>query len=222
MLLKEMAEQAFGKKDEECVARFLREKEFKGCDGNATQWQLFQDKYKQWKKEFLLWDSNTFIDGINGWNFHITVCRMNLPKQEVNWTEYLYYMAVLVIMNNWDINDWNILREHGDNNLDRFQWDFYMASYVELTKEKWLDELKNYREQSWNKYKNYKKTHKEYTKYDESMKKNYPQYDAILEYLVQNTKECDVVRINNGDDNIIWYFANDVDSFYVTYISDCM
>ncbi len=88
------------------------------------------------EKEFLLWDSNTFIDGINGWNFHITVCRMNLPKQEVNWTEYLYYMAALVIMNNWDINDWNILREHGDNNLDRFQWDFYMASYVELTKEK--------------------------------------------------------------------------------------
>ena len=51
MLLKEMAEQAFGKRMKN-VLRSFKEKEFKGCDGNATQWQLFQDKYKQWKRNF--------------------------------------------------------------------------------------------------------------------------------------------------------------------------
>jgi len=222
MLLKELAKQAFGRKDEECVARFLREKGFDRCNNDTAQYNLLQEKCKQWKKEILLWDSNTFIYGINGWNFYITVCRMTLPKQKGNWIEYLYYMALLTLVNNWDINDWNILIEHGDNNFDIFQWDFDIDSYVELNKEQWLNELKCYREQSWERYKKYKKSHKEYIKYDESMKKNYPEYDVILEYLVQNTKECDVVRMNSDADNVIWYFAKDADSFYVTYISDCM
>lgn len=167
MSIKEIAEQAFGKNDEECVARFLRKKELDGWNSDIAQYKILQEKYKQWKKEFLLWDSTTFIDGINGWDFDID-------------------------------------------------------SYVELKKEKWLDELKNYREQSWEKYKKYKIFHKEYIQYDECMKKNYPHYDAILEYLMKNTKECDVVRMSSDEDNVIWYFAKDIDSFYVTYISDCM
>lgn len=221
MLLKEIVMQAFGENDEECVARFLREK-LNDCNSDTTQQKLLQEKYKQWKKQFLLWDSTTFINGINGWNFDITVCRMNLPKQKLNWIEYLYYMTLLTLVNNWDINDWNILIEHGDDNFDIFQWDFDIDSYVELEQEKWLEELKNYREQSWEKYKKHKTFHKEHIPYDESMKENYPHYDAILEYLMQNTKQCDVVRMNSDEDNVIWYFAKDIDSFYVTYISDCM
>lgn len=114
MLLKEIVMQAFGENDEECVARFLREK-LNDCNSDTTQQKLLQEKYKKHK---------TF--------------------------------------------------------------------------------------------------HKEHIPYDESMKENYPHYDAILEYLMQNTKQCDVVRVNSDEDNVIWYFAKDIDSFYVTYISDCM
>lgn len=48
MLLKEIVMQAFGENDEECVARFLREK-LNDCNSDTTQQKLLQEKYKKHK-----------------------------------------------------------------------------------------------------------------------------------------------------------------------------
>ena len=61
MLLKELAKQAFGRKDEECVARFLKEKGFDRCNNDTAQYNLLQEKCKQWKKEILDVAKNLFM-----------------------------------------------------------------------------------------------------------------------------------------------------------------
>lgn len=220
-----MINQAFGRYAEARIVHFLKEKELSECHGDTARWESLFKKCDIWKKEFLLWKSDSYINGIHGWNLSISAGRFRLPKQEpVNWVEYLYYISLILIIEDIDLEHRNILKEYGDkyNNFETYlRGDLYIESgCTPLTPKQWIEEITSCRKESWEQYRLYPGNNPDYQK---DMEENYPKYDDILHYLENNTKSCSVIRINDyGGDDSIWYFAKDNDSFYLVWISDAM
>lgn len=231
MTLKDRLEQAFALDGEKRILQYLRETELAGCNGDTARWKCLFEKYAHWKKNFLLWEGSTYIYGVNGWNVSMTVCKMNLPKlEQENWTEYLYKMTLLAVISDSyiDYTERDKLIEKGDeyNNLDILGSDYYSElGYAVLTKKQWISELLQLRQKSWKRYQIYKESHPaDYNpNYHQEMKENYPKFDSYLDYIQQNVKACEAVRLNDfGNDESVWYFAEEKDCFYVMLMSDSM
>lgn len=215
MTFKEIVEQAFGKNGDTLVLNFLREQELCDCDDDSACWKNLLEKCQSWRKEFLLWENATFVYGVHGWDLEIHIAKVCLPKKVNHWTEYLYHMALLVEYNVWLDNTQQIVT------FDSATEDFYLESdYTVLSQEQWLDELENLYHKSLERY---ERDHKIGAEYKKRMEQNYPEFYSIKEYLKQNMKECEVVRMNNpNQDELIWYFGKDLDCLYVAHIADFM
>lgn len=215
MSFKEIVEQAFGKNGDTLVLNFLREQELCDCDSDSACWKSLLEKCQSWRQEFLLWENATFIYGVHGWDLEINIAKVCLPKEVIDWTEYLYHMALLVEYNVWLDNTQQIVA------FDSATEDFYLESdYTALSQEQWLDELENLYHKSLERY---KLDHKIGSEYKKRMERNYPEFYSIKEYLKQNMKDCEVVRMNNpNQDELIWYFGKDLDCLYVAHIADFM
>lgn len=224
MLLKQRIEQAFGREGETRVLNFLREKELAECKGDTARWIRLFEKCECWREAFLLWEDGTYISGIDGWNLSINVCRVRLPKEPSDdWTTYLYRMTLLVVISNMEIDQRNTLIQSGDQcgNLGIACEDFSVNSdHITLTQDQWLCEIQSLRLKSWNRY---QVIADQSSAYHETMEKNYPKFDAILDYLRQNTSAFQVVRMNHyGGDECVWYFAEEQGSFLLMRVSDTL
>ena len=107
------------------------------------------------------------------------------------------------------------------HNLSAVVSDYYVnADYVSLTQEQWLEEISELLERSWKKYQQFPGSSPAYHR---EMEKNYPKFSSILERLAQNTKCCEVVRMNQyGGDDTVWYFGRAQDDFCIMRVSDSM
>ena len=224
MTLKERVEQAFGPDAEERVLRFLREKELAGCGDDTQRWLALFEAYEQWRNQFLLWEDRTYVDGITGWNLCMDVCKLRLPEGgREDWTAYLYRMTLLVVINGMGAGERTSLAAAGKeyHNLSAVVSDYYVnADYVRLTQEQWLGEISELLERSWKKYQQFPGSSPAYHR---EMEKNYPKFSSILERLAQNTKCCEVVRMNQyGGDDTVWYFGRAQDDFCIMRVSDSM
>lgn len=224
MQLKDYVECAFGHDAEEQILKFLREKELAGCKDDRARWISLFEKCEGWRENFLLWEERTYIGGVHGWNLSLDICKLRLPRLELeNWTEYLYRMTLLLVVSNMDDGERNSVIQNADRigSLDYVCSDYYMnAGFTIMTREQWLDEMKYLRQESWSMYQKFPGNNPAYHR---AMEKNYPRFDTALEYLEQNIKTCEVVRMNNyGGDESVWYFVRAQDCFYVMCVSDAM
>ena len=74
MLLKDSIEQAFGYDAEERIFHFLVKDELSDCGGDTARWLRLFEKCETWRKQFLLWENGTYINGVHGWNLEINIC----------------------------------------------------------------------------------------------------------------------------------------------------
>lgn len=224
MTFKECVENAFGTDAENRAPAYIQEKELPDCEDDSHRWNGLYDKCEQWRNECLLWEDGTFVCGVNGWNAFIKVCKLHLPKEPLDWTSFLCRMTAMVIVSGMDKKERESLAANGNeshNFLFRLSQDYYVESgYESLTGTQWLEEIAELFRKSKEKYNAYPGNNPEYHK---AMAENYPKLERILNYLKQNARDCEVVRMNEqGDDVTVWYFAKASDCFYLMYLSDCM
>lgn len=225
MSLREYIECAFGADAENRILSFLVEKELCNCDNDAERWLGLFGKCEHWRNEFLLWEESTYISGVSGWNLEMDVCKLCLPEESDDWTEYLYRMTLLVVVNKMEPGEKNSVVANGQkyNNFSSELWfpDYWVESgFIDLTKEQWLKEVTDLLDKSWELYQKFPGNS---TSYQKDMELNYPKFDAALEYLTQNVGDCEIVRMNqHGGDETVWYFAKARDCFYLMYLSDSM
>ena len=222
MTLKKRVEDAFGLDAEERILRFLREKELAGSSDDTLRWLALFEACEQWRKQFLLWEDRTYINGIHGWNLIMGTYKLHLPERD-DWTIYLYRMTLLVVVSGMSIGERTSLAEAGrkHRNFSAVATDYYVnGDYVSLTREQWLKELSGLLEQSWEKYQKFPGTSPAYHR---EMEENYPKFNSILDYLAQDIKACEVVRMNQyGGDDTVWYFVKTSDCFYLMSLNDSM
>lgn len=225
MPFKEYIERAFGSDAEDRILHFLVEKELHNCGNHAERWLGLFGKCEHWRNEFLLWEENTFISGVSGWNLEMDVCKLCLPEEADDWTEYLYRMTLLAVVNQMEPGEKNSVVANGQkyNNFSSELWfpDYWVQSgFTDLTKEQWLKEVAGLLDQSWERYQKFPGNS---ARYQKDMELNYPKFGAALEYLAQNVGECEIVRMNqHGGDETVWYFVKAQDCFYLMYLSDSM
>ncbi|MDE7243981.1 MAG: hypothetical protein K2O18_08400 [Oscillospiraceae bacterium] len=220
--MKDRVEDAFGMDAEERILRFLLEKELADSSDDTLRWLGLFEKCEQWRKQFLLWEDSTYINGINGWNLSIGVYKLHLPESD-DWTIYLYHMTLLAVVSGMRIGERTSLAEAGRkyHNFSAVAGDYYVNSgYVSLTREQWLEELTGLLKQSWENYQKFPGTSPVYHR---EMKENYPKFNSILEHLAQDIKNCEAVRMNQyGGDETIWYFVKTSNCFYLISMNDSM
>lgn len=222
MTFKECVEETFGMDAEERILRFLREKELSGFDDDSQRWLGLFEACEQWRKQYLLWEDGTYINGINGWNLSMRVYKLHLPERD-DWTIYLYRMTLLAVVSGMSIGERTSLADGGRkyHNFSTVADDYYVnGNYVSLTREQWLEELAGLLEQSWSNYQRFPGTSPGYHK---EMKENYPKFSRILEHLTRNIASCEVVRMNQyGGDDTVWYFVKTLNCFYLMSLDDSM
>lgn len=140
MSLREYIEHAFGADAENRILSFLVEKELRNCDNDVDRWLSLFEKCKHWRNDFLLWEENTYISGVSGWNLEMDVCKLCLPEESDDWTEYLYRMTLLVVVNRMGTSEKNSVVAYGQkyNNFSSELWfsDYRVESgFINLTKE---------------------------------------------------------------------------------------
>lgn len=224
MLLKDSIEQAFGYDAEERIFHFLVKDELSDCGGDTARWLLLFEKCETWRKQFLLWENGTYINGVHGWNLEINICSFRPPMGELeNRTKYFYCMTLLMVVNRMGIGERSTLAEFGDknNNFSAVISDYYgNEGYLELTPEQWLEEIAYLLKQSWE---GYQKFSGKNPAYHREMEINYPKFQDILDYLSRQSISGNVVRMNrHGGDDTVWYFAEASDCFYIMQLSDSM
>ena len=219
MTFKECVEEAFGMDAEKRILRFLQEEELAGLEYDSARGRYLLERCTQWRRQFLLWEDNTYIDGIHGWNLNMSVYKLRLPEMN-DWPIYLYRMTLLAVVSGMSVGERNCLAV-GWRNFSTVADDYYVnGDYVSLTREQWLKELNSLVEHSWEKYQRFPGTS---SAYHREMEKNYPKFNSILDDLAQNIKACEVVRMNQfGGDDTIWYFVKTSDCFYLLSLSDSM
>lgn len=224
MRLKDCVECAFGHDGENRILQFLRGQELAECDNDAARWILLLKKCESWRKEFLLWEKRTYINGVHGWHLNLAICKLRLPeKKSENWTEYLYRMTLLLVVSGMDEDERSSIAKAGTlvDNLDILCSDYFINSDCSiLTREQWLEEMKRLRRESWDQY---RKSPGNNPAYHKAMEKNYPEFDAVLECLGQEIKACEAVKMNDyGGDESVWYFVKTEECFYILCVSDAM
>lgn len=222
MNLKDLVVTAFGTDAEKRILCFLLERELVECGDDTLRWLSLFELCEQWGKDFLLWEDHTYVDGIHGWNLSMRVYKLCLPKGE-DWTTYLYRMTLLAVIRGMSIGERTSLAEGGRryNNFSAVAGDYYTnGDYAGLTREQWLEELAGLLECSWKKYQKFPGRNPAYHR---EMEENYPKFCSILEHLAQDTKACEVVRMNQyGGDDTVWYFVRAQDFFYLMMLDDSM
>ncbi len=225
MLLRDTVEHIFGYGYDgaERVLNYFLEKELAGCRDDIERWHSLYAKCAQWRKEFLLWEAQSYIFGVHGWNLDLDVCRLRLPEGTVEWMSYLYRMAMARVINSIAPEDREWIAQAGqNNNLTDGCWtnDFIEQSgYESLTREQWLTEVTGLLEQSWAKYQRFDKSGA--PDYAEAMRENYPRFRAALEYLEQNVGECEIARMNRHErGETVWYFVLAGEEIYLMKVSD--
>ena len=222
MSLKEYVQASFGADAEERVLRFLLEEELAGCGDDALRWLRLFELCGQWRKQFLLWEEDTFIDGINGWNLCMGAYQLHLPDGD-DWTAYLYRMTQLAVVSGMSAGERGGMVEGGRryHNFSAAADDFYVnGGYADLTREQWLGELAGLLEHSWKRYQRFPGDNPAYHR---AMEENYPKFRSVLERLEQDTEICEVVRMNrHGGGETVWYFARTPESFYLMTLKDSM
>lgn len=225
MGLKEYVEAAFGMDAEKRILRFLLEKELAGCGDDTLRWLKLFEQCEQWQKQLLLWEENTFVNGIHGWNLCMHAYKLHLPDEvnEGDWAPYLYHITLLGVVGSMSVGKKTSLAEGGRkyHNFSSVADDFYgNGSYLRLTREQWLAELTGLLEDSWKIYQRFPGNNPAYHR---EMEKNYPRFASILEHLSQDMNICEVVRMNQfGGDDTVWYFAKTQDFLYLLMLSDSM
>ena len=223
--MKKRVEDAFGLDADERILRFLREKELAGFSDDTQRWLGLFEACEQWRKQFLLWEGHTYIDGIHGWNVIMHAYKLRLPEAD-DWTTYLYRMTLLAIVGGMRIGERTSLAKAGReyHNFWAVANDYYVnGDYVSLTREQWLEELAGLLKQSWENYQVYQRSPRANPAYLREMEKNYPKFNTILEYLERDTKDCEVVRMNQyGGDETVWYFVEAPNCFYLMSLKDSM
>jgi len=226
LALKELIERAFGTDAENRILHFLMEKELPDCSNDAARWLCLFEKCDHWKKEFLLWEESAFVSGVHGWNLEIDVCGLRLPKELTDdWTEYLYRMTLLVVVNRMEPHEKNSVAANGQkyNNFSSELWfsDYCVESgFMDLTREQWLKEVTDLLNRSRERYQKFPGNSPGYQR---AMELNYPKFEAALGTLARNVGDCEIVRMNqHGGDETVWYFAKARDCFYLMYLRDSM
>lgn len=221
MLFKEIVEQAFGKDGDKQVLEFLIEKELSQYKEKKSRWKNFVEKCEAWKKDFLLWEDETYVDGLKGYNLNIHIIKVRLPQKNVSWTEYLYHMALLAYYRMETASTITSSAVLANTPYDLFITAMHLkllSSYAALSQEQLFNELENLYQNSWHTYQSEKELPLEYR---EEMEKNYPKFCAMLEYLKQNIEACEAVRMNDLIQNdIVWYFVKDTYAFYMLLLSE--
>lgn len=225
-MLREQIEQAFHEDAEQRILRFLLEQELPDCGNDADRWRGLFAQCDRWRDSFLLWEAQTFVDGIHGWNLALGAYRLRPPEGPPgDWTQYLYRMTLLALISGMEPAEKNSLCAHGQScsNFSSGLWfpDYSIESgFADLTRDQWLAEVNGLLERSWA---SYQAGPKNSPSYQREMERNYPKFADALEYLAQNVGDCEVVRMNqHGGDETVWYFVAAQDCFYLMYLSDSM
>ena len=174
MVLKKRVEDAFGLDADERILRFLRTKELASASDDTLRWLGLFEACEQWRKQFLLWEDRTYIDGIHGWNVITGAYKLHLPESD-DWTTYLYRMTLLAVVSGLGIDERTALAEAGRkyHNFEAVANDYYVnGDYVSLTRGQWLEELAGLLKRSWEKYQWYRKSPKRSPAYLRVMEKN--------------------------------------------------
>ncbi len=232
MILMDEVKRAFGEDGRGAVMRFLIDRELAGCGDDGERWSVLFEKCDGWVRDYLLWEDDTYIRGIEGWNFFIRVCCCRLPEEPADWTAYIYRMSLLTILRYDYYADEEGRNRVIENARNSSRWkdeyscgfdvDYILESgYAELTREEWLEEINGFRRASWDKWHGKENEQTNNPKYIEEMEINYPKFAAITERLERETGDCQVARMNRqGGDETVWYFIKDQNSFYVLNIFD--
>ncbi|MDE5667810.1 MAG: hypothetical protein K2I29_06170 [Clostridia bacterium] len=201
MTFKEYVEDAFGLDADERVPTYIKE-QFDGIDEKQLFTVLYE-KCANLKKEFLLYEDDTFIGGVYGWNLYINIYQLLLPEEPADWTAYLYNMTVMAVISGLSDNERKALTEYPNNILFRLSQEYYVESgYESLTQKQWLDELAELLEKS---KKRYIANPGNSSQYHRAMEENYPKFERILNFLTQDVGECEVVRMNKPNDDVtVW------------------
>lgn len=225
MTFKELVEDAFGLDAEERILHFLKEKELAGCSDDSMRWLGLFAACEQWRKQFLLWEDGTYIDGIHGWNLSMRAYKLRLPEGD-DWTTYLYRMTLQAVVSGMRVGERTSMAEGGRkyHNFSSVATDYYVnGDYERFTREQWLEELACLLERSWEKYQKFPGKNPAYHR---EMEENYPKFSSILEHLARDTQDtgvCEIVRMNQyGGDDTVWYFVKTGDFFYLMCLDDSM
>ncbi len=225
MTFKELVEDAFGMDAEERILHFLREKELAECHDDSMRWLGLFEACEQWRKQSLLWEDRTYINGIHGWNLSMGVYKLHLPEGD-DWNTYLYRMTLLAVVSGMCVGERTSMVEGGRkyHNFSSVASDYYVnGDYESFTRERWLEELAGLLEQSWEKYQKFPGTNPAYHR---EMERNYPKFHSMIEHLAQDTRDaraCEIVRMNQyGGDDTVWYFVRTEDCFYLMCLDDSM
>ena len=213
-------EQAFGTAGDKRILTFLREQELADCVGDTARWASLFAKNDAWRREYLVWETETYIHGVDGWYLSFSAAQLRLPDdEETNWQTYLYCMALLVVLSGMDDEERTALLQKGDRygNLEVVASDFYTSGgCVSLTMKACLDKLYALRQASWQRW----QRDGEHTP---EMVKHYGQFDEALAYLSRQPQISEVVRLNDfGGDDSVWYFAFAPSYLYLLCLSDVL
>lgn len=217
-------EQAFGTAGDERILTFLREQELADCIGDTARWASLFAKNDVWRREYLVWETETSIHGVDGWYLSLSAAQLRLPDGEnIDWTTYLYRMTLLLVLSGMDEAERASLLQKGDRygNLEVIASDFYTSGgCTVLTIKECLDKLHALRQASWQRYQPSEGHTPDYAR---EMVKNYGQFDEALAYLSQQPQISEVVRLNDfGGDDSVWYFAFAPSYLYLLCLSDAL
>ncbi len=202
---------------------FFRENEFSGCKNNGEKWRILFEKCEEWEKEYLLWEEKTYIDGIGGFYSDIHICKFRIPTDMDNLKEHIYRMLLLFVVNEMEKSE----KKQLVANQDIYYNLFFISEIFDIepnicviTQVQWLDEIKEYINMAYNRYKKSLHLNK---KFYMDMAQNYQKCEIILKSLRENVDKCEIIRIGNLYTNEdIWYFVKEEDYLYLLSIRDIM